>query len=48
MIWLRYANILPNLTNQNSSFHIFVRHEKSVNTVLDNCAAQLLAREESG
>ena len=24
-----YANVLPNLTNQYSSFHIFVRHEKS-------------------
>ncbi|XP_065061735.1 ornithine decarboxylase-like isoform X4 [Rhopilema esculentum] len=32
---LGYANILPNLTNQNSSYHIFVRHEKSVNTMLD-------------
>ena len=32
---LCYANILPNLTNQNLSFHIFVRHEKSVKTMLD-------------
>ena len=42
------ANILPNLTNQNSSFHILVRHGRSVNTMLDYYAEQLLAREESG
>ena len=45
---LCYENILPNLINQSSSFHIFVQHEKSVNTMLDCCAAKLLAREERG
>ena len=42
------ANNLPNLTNQGSSFQIFVWHKKSGNTMLYYCTIQLLAREESG